>query len=319
MRIRPAPGSTGSRATNLPLTGSLPSRPPLLGRLSGLLMSAWLGLAVLPAAADTPHHTLWSLKGQTNTVYLLGSVHFLRPSEPLPKAVDEAYREAETLVMEIDMDDLDPQAAPQLTQELGLLPVGLSLASELGAEAYAQVAAEARKLGLDPQLLDRLRPWLAAVTLTQLQLAKLGLDPQAGVEQRLTARAGKDGKEILGLETLRQQFSLLADLPMRQQREFLIYSVEDTQRAGREIDEMIAAWRIGDTQTLAKLLAEGFEKYPDLYRPLTTQRNQRWIPRIEDLLDDRDDYLVVVGALHLVGKDSVVDLLRRKGHRVTQH
>jgi len=282
-------------------------------------MSVWLGLAALPATADTPHHTLWSLKGRTNTVYLLGSVHFLRPSEPLPPAVDEAYREAETLVMEIDLDDLDPQAAPRLTQELGLLPPELSLASELGADTYAQVSAEARKVGMDPQLLNRLRPWLAAMTLTQLQLAKLGLDPRAGVEQRLAARAGKDGKEILGLETLRQQLSLLAELPMRQQREFLIYSVEDTERAGREIDQMITAWRTGDTQALARLLAEGFEQHPDLYRPLTTERNRRWIPQIEDLLDDRDDYLVVVGALHLVGKDSVIELLQRKGHRINQH
>lgn len=332
MRSWPAPGSKRSRATPLPLIDPRPSHAPLQRRVSsrqrsrwlapallGTLLSAWLGLVALPATADTPHHTLWSLKGRTNTVYLLGSMHFLRSSETLPQAVDEAYQEAKTLVMEIDMDDLDPQAAPQLAQELGLLPAGSTLELELGADAYHQVSAEARSVGLDPQLLNRFRPWLAALTLTQLRLAKLGLDPHAGVEQQLTARAGKDHKEILGLETLRQQLSLLANLPMPQQREFLLYSVEDTERASQEIDEMITAWRTGDTEALAKLLTEGLEQYPDLYRPLTTERNLRWIPRIENLLDDRDDYLVVVGALHLVGKDSVIELLRRKGHEVTQH
>lgn len=279
-----------------------------------------MGLAVSQHTfAAEAHHTLWSLQGKTNTVYLLGSVHFLRPSEPLPAVVDKAYQDAEKLVMEIDLDDLDPQAAPQLTLELGLLPDGKTLESELGATAYGKVAEQARALDLDPALLNRFQPWLAALTLVQVQLMKLGLDPKAGVEQRLVARAGSDGKEILGLETLRQQLGLLAGLPMQQQREFLMYSVEDTEHAAKEIDALITAWRNGDTRALAQLLAEGFDKYPDLYRPLTIDRNRRWVPDIEQLLDDRDDYLVVVGALHLVGKDSVIELLRRNGYKVTQH
>jgi uncharacterized protein YbaP (TraB family) len=284
-----------------------------------LLLLIGLGLAPGSGQAAEEHHTLWSLQGKTNTVYLLGSVHFLKPTERLPAAVDEAYRDAEKLVMEIDMDDLDPLAAQEVTMQLGLLPENQSLQSELGASAYAKVAEQVRQIGLDPVLLDRFRPWLAAMTLVQLQLMKQGLDPNSGVEQQLTARASTDGKEILGLETLQQQLGMLAGLSAAQQREFLMYSVEDSERAGQEIDQLISAWRKGDTRALEHLLAEGFEKYPDLYRPLTVERNRKWIASIEELLDDRDDYLVVVGTLHLVGKDSVIELLERKGHKVTQH
>ena len=67
---------------------------------------------------------------------------------------------------------------------------------------------------------------------------------------------------------------------------------------------------------MAKILQEGFDEYPDLYRPLTVDRNRQWLPHIEQLLDDSEDYLVVVGALHLVGQESVIDLLERKGHKV---
>jgi uncharacterized protein len=67
------------------------------------------------------------------------------------------------------------------------------------------------------------------------------------------------------------------------------------------------------------LLAEGMEEYPKLYRPLTVERNRKWISSIENLLDEQDDYLIVVGTLHLVGDDSVVELLEAKGHRVKQH
>ena len=284
-------------------------------RLAALIA---LGLTSSIAGA-TEQHALWSLQGKTNTVYLLGSVHFLSPSEQLPQAMNAAYQDAEALLMEIDMDDLDPLETQRITLELGTLPAGQSLEQEVGPEAYAKLSGQARELGLDPALLNRFRPWLAALTLVQLHLVKMGLDPNAGVEHRLSERAIRDGKEIRGLESLEQQLGMLAGMPRKQQREFLMYSIEDNERAAKEVDAMIAAWRNGNVDSLAALLAEGFDKYPEIYRPLTVNRNQQWVPQLEGLLDDKEDYLVVVGALHLVGKDSVIDLLERKGHKVKQH
>jgi uncharacterized protein len=293
---------------------------PIFSRfLAGALLTFSLAHSATAGEPGSARHALWSLKGKSNTVYLLGSVHFLKPSDELPEAINVAYRDAERLIMEIDMDDLDPGAAQQVTMELGLLPEDKTLESELGPDAYAQVAKQARVIGVDPALLNRFRPWLAAMTLVQLQLMKQGLDPQSGVEQRLTTRAVADQKEITGLETMQQQLGMLAGLSSAQQREFLMYSVEDAERAAEEIDELIGAWRTGDVEVLSRLLAEGFDKYPDLYRPLTVDRNRQWLARIEELLKSRDDYMVVVGTLHLVGKDSVIELLENKGHRIVQH
>jgi uncharacterized protein YbaP (TraB family) len=287
-----------------------------IARLYALALLICCLQPIAPAHAAAP---VWSVKGKHNTVYLLGSVHFLSASEKLPAAADAAYAEAESLLMEIDLDDLDPREMQQLTLELGLLPDNQTLETHLGPEVYPKVAAHARELGVDPALLNRFRPWFAALTLVQLHLMKMGLDPSAGVEQRLAARAAADAKPIEGLETIREQLTLLASLPDEQQREFLLYSVEDAERATREIDALIDAWRRGDAQALAKLLSHGFDQFPDLYRPLTVERNRKWLSDLTDLLDDRDDYLVVVGTLHLVGDDSVVELLRGKGYKVTQH
>jgi len=286
------------------------------------LALAWmlsLGASVAAAAEPQQHHSLWSLKGKTNTVYLLGSVHFLNASEKLPAVLEDAYKDAEVLLMEIDMDDLDPAETQRITMELGMQPAGQSLQQQLGQPTYAKLETRAQEVGIDPSLLNRFRPWFAGMTLMQLQLMKMGLAPTAGVEQRLTARATADKKPIHGLETLREQLNMLAGLPEKQQREFLLYSIEDADRMEAEIDDLLSAWRRGDTKALARLLEEGFERYPDLYRPLTTDRNRRWVSQVEDLLDDRDDYLVVVGTLHLVGKNSLIDLLEGKGHRVLQH
>jgi len=286
------------------------------------LALAWvlsLGASVAAAAEPQQHHSLWSLKGKTNTVYLLGSVHFLNASEKLPAVLEDAYKNAEVLLMEIDMDDLDPAETQRITMELGMQPAGQSLQQQLGQPTYAKLETRAQEVGIDPSLLNRFRPWFAGMTLMQLQLMKMGLAPTAGVEQRFTARATADKKPIHGLETLREQLNMLAGLPEKQQREFLLYSIEDADRMEAEIDDLLSAWRRGDTKALARLLEEGFERYPDLYRPLTTDRNRRWVSQVENLLDDRDDYLVVVGTLHLVGKDSLIDLLEGKGHRVLQH
>jgi uncharacterized protein YbaP (TraB family) len=276
-------------------------------------------LSATACAADSQHHSLWSLKGKTNTVYLLGSVHFLNASERLPAVVDEAYENSDALLMEIDMDDLDPVETQRITLELGLLPAGQSLEQQLGKPTYSRLTSRAEEVGVDPLLLNRFKPWFAAMTLVQLQLVKLGLDPSSGIEQRFTARAVADKKPIRGLETLREQLGMLAGLPDRQQREFLLYSIEDTDRISQEIEELLSAWRRGDSKALANLLAEGFDQYPDLYRPLTTDRNRRWLSQVEALLEDRENYLVIVGTLHLVGKDSLIDLLENKGHKVTQH
>jgi uncharacterized protein YbaP (TraB family) len=167
-------------------------------------------------------------------------------------------------------------------------------------------------------MLIHLRPWLAGMTLAQLNLRAVGLDPESGVEKRLTARALKDHKPIEGLETLQEQLGFLANLPPKQEKELVTYMLEDSEHISDEVDALIGAWRNGDAAGLEKLLTKDLADHPDLIQPLTTDRNRRWVPKIERLLNDSNDYLVVVGALHLVGKDSVIDLLQRAGHKVEQ-
>ena len=89
--------------------------------------------------------------------------------------------------------------------------------------------------------------------------------------------------------------------------------------AATALDAIVSAWRRGDTKVLEQLLGEGLEAFPGLYRQLITDRNRKWLPTIIGLIKDDHDYLVVVGALHLVGKDGLVELLQRQGYEVVQH
>jgi uncharacterized protein YbaP (TraB family) len=289
-----------------------------------LLAAILAALAALAAPATTAgeRNVLWSVRGQHNTVYLFGSIHLLRPGDVgLPRAAENAYAEAEQLVMEIDMDDpaiAHPTAMALQMQRSAQLPDGQSLRTVLGDD-YASIASRAREAGLDLAALDGFAPWLVATILLQLEMTRRGFVAEHGIEQQLAERAVTDGKPILGLETPAQQFAVLAGLSLAEQKRFLLMTMEESAHADARLEHLLVAWRTGDTAALADVLSEEFDAFPELYRPLTEDRNRAWIGQLAELLDDRDDYLVVVGALHLVGRNSVVEMLQRRGYSVTQH
>jgi uncharacterized protein YbaP (TraB family) len=290
-------------------------------QLAALLATAVLVAAAAPAGA-AERSVVWSVQGERNTVYLFGSIHVLRPDDAgLPGAALTAYEDAEQLVMEIDMDDpgvADPLAMAAQMQHYARLPAGQSLESVLGDD-YATVAARIEEAGFDLAMFDGVAPWFVGMLVVQLEVAKRGFDPAHGIEQQMTDRAARDGKPIRGLETPADQFAVLAGLSLPDQKRFLLMTLEETDQTDAKLEQLLTAWRTGDAETLARVLSDEFADFPELYRPLTEDRNRAWVTQLTPLLDDRDDYLVVVGALHLVGRNSVVDLLRRRGYRVTQH
>lgn len=275
----------------------------------GLLALGLLGS--LSAYADA---TVWSVRGKQNTVWLAGSVHALPADEPqLPQAFERAYAGADALVMEVDLDDTDAVATQRWTLEHGTFKDATTLRMVLGEGRHARLAAAATRLGLPIEGLQIFEPWMVALTLVQLELKRLGLDPEHGVEKRLERRALADRKEILGLETTEEQLGILDGLSYEEQARFLELTVAESAALPQQLEELLAAWRRGDSLALEDLLLAEYAHFPTLYRRLVTDRNRSWIPRLEDLLDDERDYLVVVGALHLVGDAGVVRLLERAG------
>lgn len=289
-------------------------------RALAVLLPLLAGLGGMPAAARE-RSILWAVEGQQNTVYLLGSIHVLRPGDGgLPEAAQLAYEDAEQLVMEIDLDDpaqSDPATMAAKMQAAALMPEGQTLREVLGSD-YETIRSRVEPLGLDLASLDRFAPWFVATLVLQLELARRGFMPELGIEQQLAGRAVEDGKPILGLETAEDQFAVLAALPLAEQKRFLLMTLQESAQLDQEVDRLIAAWRSGDGEALGRLLSEEFAAFPELYGPLTQARNRAWVEQLAGLLDDRDDYLVVVGALHLVGRESVVELLRRRGFPVVQ-
>jgi uncharacterized protein YbaP (TraB family) len=268
-----------------------------------------------PATAPEPRFLLWRATGATNHVYLLGSVHVLREGDHVASpAVEEAYAAATRLVMEIDFDDLDSAALGELMSRRATDAGGL--VESLGADGYAQAAAQAAALGLDLEPLRPTEPWFAALGVTEMALARLGFAADHGVESEFTKRALADGKPIAGLETAEFQVDLLDGMPVSRQREMFLKSIDEAAHLPELIDELLRAWQRGDERALRGELEETFAPFPDLYRTLIVDRNERWMPQLVELLAAPHDTLVIVGALHLIGDHSVIGLLEAQGYRV---
>lgn len=170
-------------------------------------------------------------------------------------------------------------------------------------------------LGLPVEGLDRLEPWLAAVTLALLPVMQAGYDPQSGVEMALGTRAGE--KERGALETIDQQIALFDDLPREAQLSFLDQTVEALPTAANSLDAMVAEWIEGDAVGLAALMNAELTD-PVLKERLLTSRNANWAGWIERRLEEPGTVFIAVGAGHLAGEGSVQDHLRKRDLKVTR-
>ena len=280
-----------------------------------------LALAACPALAAEDGHLLsmWRIDGARNSIYLLGSIHMLREKDyPIPSAIYKAYEEAETLIMEIDMDDIEPVAEQAIATELGLIQDGRALRDLMGPEQYAEAESLAEDLQIPLQLLEKSEPWYAAINVEMMMLMRIGFNPMHGVEFHLSEFAQRDNKEILGLETTRQQLEFLDNLSLEAQRDMLIQTMSNSMELTEIMDEMINAWYYGDVEYLEKTLLADMQDLEELHETIVVNRNRNWVEKIQKLLNEKDDYLIIVGALHLVGEEGVPHLLSQRGHNVIQ-
>ena len=276
--------------------------------LAALAILAASAVAAFPAAADP---ALWVVRDEDSTIYLLGTVHVLRPDTVWrTPAIDKALAEADELWIEVEADD--PAAMQPLVARYGLDPAN-PLSSKLTPEQKARLDAAAAGMGASGAALEPLRPWLAGLTLSVGPLVKAGYDPASGVETKLKAAARAAGKPIRTLETLDQQIGFFADLPPAVELAFLLSALDEMDTGPATLDALVAAWSAGDQEALnALMVSEMAADYPELYQALLVDRNKDWAGQIQTLLAGKGVTVIAVGAAHLVGDDSVqVQLLAR--------
>lgn len=294
---------------------SLPAS--LICLLTALLMMAGVG-TLAPASAQAPDRTglpLWEVTHQGSTVYLMGSIHLLRPQVyPLDRALYEAFDRAEVVAFELDLSEL--VAAAPLMMARGSFQDGRSLADVVPEEMAAEVMERAQGMGLPPAVMDGMKPWMAAMTLSSLQLQAAGFDAESGIDLHFFQRAQEQGKPTMGLETVEEQIEVFDGLDYDSQVEFLRSTLEQLDETVEQLDRATEYWRRGDVQELAAMFRESMGDQEDLLERLLYARNRAWIDPIEELIRGEGTAIVIVGMGHLVGKGSVIELLQERGWAV---
>lgn len=272
---------------------------------------------VSPAAATANALPLWEVTDGRGTVYLLGSIHVLRPETyPLDDAIYEAFDASEVVAFELHLDSVEA-AAPEMIAR-GLYEDGRTLRDVLPGDVYADLEAHFQQLGMPVQAVSRMEPWLVALTVTALTVQRAGFETAQGIDRHFFDRATEAGKRITSFETMEQQIRVFDGMPEAEQIAFLRSTLDDIDGFADMLDEATELWKRGEAEAIAEMMTESMAEQPNLRRRLLDDRNQAWVPQIEALLRSGDTSMVVVGMGHLIGAGSVVDLLRTRGYSITR-
>jgi len=273
--------------------------------------------ALATAAPATAQPPVWVVRDEDSTIVLFGSVHMLPPGlDWRPQALTTAIQGAQDIWFELPLDAEDSRAVGQIAVNRGLLPKGETLSDKLSRSGRRRLEAAAKRMNLSMAALNRMRPWLAEVTVGVAQLAGGGANGSDGVERTLD-KAAPATAERRAFETPEQQIAFFADAPEKDQIASLENSLREMKKDPNAYSKLVEAWLAGDTKALER---EGLKPMlhdtPGMYRRLVVERNARWTDMIAQRLAGSGETVMVVGAAHLIGKDGVPAMLRRRGIHV---
>lgn len=255
----------------------------------------------------------------TNVVYIGGTLHILESTDyPLPSSFSAAYTEADTLVFETDLAalssaDFQIKMLSQLTYS-----DGSSLKSTLNNDTYQRLSDYCLSRGFALSNFLQFKPPLLTITLTMIELQRLGIS-SAGVDEYFHKKSSYDNKAIAQLETPEQQLNFLAAMGQGQENQLVLSTLNDMDNLADSMSSLKSAWREGNSKLLLDTTLEPMQKdYPQLYQDLLVTRNNNWLPKIESMLTTPETEFILVGALHLVGKDGIIERLQEQGYQIEQ-
>ena len=263
---------------------------------------------------------LWKVQSKTSTLYILGSIHFLKPENyPLNPVIEKAFTQSGSLVVEADISDPGKLNSEKMLRS-AVYPEGDSLEHHVSDETYEFVKKETGKLGMPVELIARQKPWFLALTLEALELMKLGFNPAYGVDAYFLSKA-QGSKKILELEGIEEQINLLSSFSDKDQELFLVYTLKDLSLVGDEATGLIKAWSTGNVGGIESIITKTVRedrRLEPIFRRLLDDRNKGMVSTIEGYLKTRETYFVVVGAGHLVGDKGIIRILKDRGYSVEQ-
>lgn len=264
----------------------------------------------------------WQVSSDKITVYLMGSIHFADGSfYPLRSEIEDAYQRSEFLVVELDVNKIDPDAYHRLLSQKGVYTDGTTIKDAISNETWLQLRQQLRNLNVSYDAVKNYKPGILVLTLSAAQVMQMGFEPELGIDMHFLTKAAQTEKQVIELETLEQQINLFLNVP---DGDLLLkeslYSLDESELL---MADMIRFWKQGSEAEMNKLLFEdALNDYPafaEIYDRLLYHRNQQMTLKIEQMLKHKAEtetsYFVVIGSGHLLGDSGVVHKLEEKGYK----
>ena len=251
-----------------------------------------------------------------DTIFIGGTFHLLTEKDyPLPDAFEQAYMQADEIYFETDMLAIETPEFQQKSLGIILYQDDKTLKQELNKATYARFVEYAKSRQLDPMQLNSLNPTGVMLTITIMEYQARGFVAE-GVDKHYFKRASKDKKMIAWFETPDEQLAILDGFDNEDPNGLINYTLDEIKNIDDIISSLHKSWREGDMNTLTQLGIDSFADYPDIYKAILEDRNNKWMKEIEAMFGDQGTELVLVGALHLPGEDGVLTQLEKKGYKV---
>jgi hypothetical protein len=291
--------------------------------LAALALLCGAAVVHVARADDAPRHFLWKVTGGKGVVYLFGTVHVGKADfYPLPQIIEDSFKQADTLVEEVD--STDPETAAQVQRwvaDRGSYPAGDTVRNHLSAETSAHLGAFLKKSGQTEAAIARLRPWLTAMLVIQSEAKRLGLDAAQGLDRHFLEEASQAHKPVKTLESANAQLQLFTSLPDELQDQLLLNSLLEAEQPASLVDVAVDAWKGGNVAKLHDLMDRMVREHPRL-KPIMAllfeNRNDAMAAQIETFLATPETYFVAIGAGHLVGDRGILSQLRAKNFSAEQ-
>lgn len=289
------------------------------------LLRLWLVVIAvvlsLPCAAQDGTPLLFEVRSATTSIFLFGTIHVgTHAMYPLDPRIEEAYASSAALALEADPTD-DAAAMLAITRSVYRPPDNLK--NHVTPELYQALADKLPQIGLPPDHAHALKPHLLAMTLTMLQVQRLGYEPALGLDLHFAQRAKREGKPIVELESMAQQMDLFEALPAEVQEDMLRAALEalDDGSLQTELETLVSAWSSGDAIGIEQAIAREMESLDEqsartLHEQLYARRNRDMAQKLREMLAGSTVHFVAVGAGHLIGESGLPNLLEAMGFSV---
>ena len=263
-------------------------------------------------------------------VWLFGSIHVGNDDMyPLPDYVNNAYNEADSLAVEVDVIDMEENAMEYIADYQKVMYLdGTTIKDHISEDLYNDAVKILEDNDYYTSMLDFYYPSMWSSFIEVFEYENSGYDSKKGIDMHLLNLAKENKKNIVEIESASSQITLLGEFS----EELQILQLEEvvagynTEESKTYLKDLVSAWTSGNEESITAIICEdsSSEDYTEEEMKLLEEYNQKMLVDrnilmadfAEKALKDGDSVFICVGTAHIVGEGAMVDLLRDRGYTV---